>query len=65
MIQIPAFLVYLSAVGVLFLVGGLINSVYMISKRMAKQEADAAELRHHIVRLEGILYDMNPGAFKH
>jgi hypothetical protein len=64
MISIPAFLVWLSAIGVLALIGGLINSVYRIGVRVAELTTREADLRSHVVRLQGILYRINPSAFR-
>ncbi len=64
MIQIPAFILFAAALAVLMLVGGLIHSVYRLSARVAATEERETDLRSHVIRLEGILYQMNPNAFR-
>lgn len=61
---IPPFIVFACAVAVLLLIGGLIHTAYRLGVRVDALEAKESDLRGHVGRLEGILYRMNPDAFK-
>lgn len=64
MIQIPASLFYLAALGALILLGSGITAVYSLTRRVRAVEERETDLRSHVIRLQGILYQMNPSAFR-
>lgn len=64
MIHIPAALIYLASIGLILLIGSGITAVAKLTARVKVQEEKETDLRSHVIRLESILYEMNPNAFR-
>ena len=64
MIHIPAAIIYLVSIGLILLIGSGITAVAKLTARVQALEGDQADLRSHVIRLQGILYQMNPNAFR-
>jgi hypothetical protein len=64
MIHVPAALLYLASIGLVLLIGSGITAVAKLTARVRALEGDQVDLRSHVIRLQGILYEMNPNAFR-
>ena len=64
MIHIPAAILYLASIGLVLLIGSGITAVAKLTARVKVLEEKETDLRSHVIRLQGILYQMNPNAFR-
>lgn len=64
MIHIPAAIIYLVSVALVALLGSGISAIAKLTARVRDLHDREADLRSHVMRLEGILYEMHPSAFR-
>lgn len=64
MIQIPAFIVFAAGIALVLFIGGVLAGLHGLRRRVKALEEGNADLRGHVVRIEGIMYRLHPDAFR-